>query len=320
MLTRARLETEVLDKINEDILEEMKNYVKNKEEQPNLWGVNKDQPGFRSYLILLTLYKDLYGVGYNKLKRRIPTAFHMSNDSLSYNIRQMRFVLGTFGLEKISLGTRQSWNRGGKLVRLDNVPPEDKSGPTHIHFLLDSVDFKIKGKNRRLSGTASEYSWKEKHQALRYQVLTNTRGIVKRVWGPISPKTFDGDWLKLMAETLPESLTGAVILADGHYAWGREKESIPGVRFLVPYPQNQLHMNTEVNNTEARQTPRMVLGKKRQNYNSILEGVRGRVESPFGLMKQRWKALEGKFSDKKDHQHRALVALALAVENLSRRE
>ena len=211
MLTRARLETDVLDKINEDILEEIKNYVKNKE-QPNLWGVNKDQPGFRSYLILLTLYKDLYGVGYNKLKRRIPPAFHMSNDSLSYNIREM------------------------------------------------------------------------------------------------------------MAETLPESLTGAVILADGHYAWGREKESIPGVRFLVPYPENQLHMNTEANNTEARQTPRMVLGKKRQNYNSILEGVRGRVESPFGLMKQRWKALEGKFSDKKDHQHRALVALALAVENLSRRE
>ena len=256
-LTRAVLESEVLEKIAEEILDQIKNYVREKESGIVFWGVNKERPGFCSFMVLLTLYKDLYGVGYNKIKRRLPRTFHMSNDSLSFNVCQMRCVLGNWGLEKMTLGTRTSWLRGAKLIRLDNVPPEEKTG-AHVHFLLHSVDFKIRGRNRRIAGSSTEYSWKEKHQAQRYQVLTNTRGIVKRVWGLHSPKTYDGDWLKLMAENFSESLTGAVILADGHYSWGRDKDNIPGVRFLVAYPKNLVVEESESSRTSPP-TPSVVL-------------------------------------------------------------
>ena len=45
-LTRAVLESEVLEKIAEEILDQIKNYVREKESGIVFWGVNKERPGF----------------------------------------------------------------------------------------------------------------------------------------------------------------------------------------------------------------------------------------------------------------------------------
>jgi len=53
---------------------------------------------------------------------------------------------------------------------------------------------------------------------------------------------------------------------------------------------------------------------RRGNVKKIIRNVRARVESPFGLIKQRFKSLKGPFWEDDKQLHR-LIYFAAAIEN-----
>eukprot|EP01133_Synstelium_polycarpum_P006689 gene6689-7779_t len=97
--------------------------------------------------------------------------------------------------------------------------------------------------------------------------------------GPYSPKTYDGDFLKHRTEEISILLERCTVIADCHFAFGRDKDAIKGVRFLVPYP--------ETSGKRKRDHDDIAVGvdSRRAVYNQLVRSIRARVESPFGLMK-----------------------------------
>ena len=67
-MRRSEVKRQVLEHINENIYVDIEQYVVNSTIQ--LWGI--DQPKtFKKDILLLTLYKDIFGVGYHHVVERI---------------------------------------------------------------------------------------------------------------------------------------------------------------------------------------------------------------------------------------------------------
>jgi len=75
---------------------------------------------------------------------------------------------------------------------------------------MDSSDFKMKGK-RSTSTKDPFWSYKENGPARRFMMVTDGRGSVKRIWGPYSPKTYDGDFLKAINKISLQPSTNAML-------------------------------------------------------------------------------------------------------------
>jgi len=110
-------------------------------------------------------------------------------------------------------------------------------------------------------------------------LVTDGKGSIKKIWGPYSPKTYDGDFLKCHQSELSNVIKGCNVVADCHFAYARPQGTIGNVRFLAPYAR-----------------------------------ICARVESPFGLIKQRFKSLKGPFWEDDKQLHR-LIYFAAAIEN-----
>ncbi len=113
-------------KVSRRSLASVMKFAKQQKSSIDLFGVNKEKPGFFSYLVLLTLFKDLRGIGINKLKSALPSSYHMSNDSLTDNIKQIRRLLGNYGITKIKLRKPSKWHRHSVKVNLSAVPKNEK--------------------------------------------------------------------------------------------------------------------------------------------------------------------------------------------------
>eukprot|EP01133_Synstelium_polycarpum_P020006 gene20006-23972_t len=85
-------------------------------------------------------------------------------------------------------------------------------------------------------------------------------------------------------------LRGCTVAADCHFEYGRNKDAIPGVTFLVPYPKTKGKREVDGDHSAG-------LDDRHVNYNRIIRSVRPIVESPFGLMKRRFAALNGPFGE-----------------------
>ena len=106
-----------------------------------------------------------------------------------------------------------------------------------------------------------------------------------------------------------------MVVADGHFEWGREKGSIKGVQFLVPFSEPRgckRKLNDDKNEKKK-------LNDLQIHYNELVRAVHARVESPFGLLKQRFRSLEKPFPSS-EKQLNNLVLFASAVENKKRIE
>jgi hypothetical protein len=51
----------------------------------------------------------------------------------------------------------------------------------------------------------------------------------ENLWGGHSPKVYDGHWLQSQKEWLGRKLSGAVVVADNQFMWG--KKNLRNVRF-----------------------------------------------------------------------------------------
>lgn len=84
---------------------------------PRLWG--ERQP--RDYLeanTLYTLYKDLFGIGYDSLEDKLSLGFRLSKRALMHNVPLIRAILARWGASHTPLGQRADWRYSTRNVDL----------------------------------------------------------------------------------------------------------------------------------------------------------------------------------------------------------
>ena len=99
----------------------------------------------------------------------------------------------------------------GKMIQLNSVPSSDRTGSTKVHLWMDSTNVHMT-KHRSTSTKDKNWSYKENGPCQWFMVLADGQGMVQKLWGPYSPKLYDGDFLKLQAEEHLDLLHGCTIV------------------------------------------------------------------------------------------------------------
>lgn len=306
-LTVEVLRDEVCGAIGASVVRQIQRFVAKKLLPVNLWGDVKRKDGFTSYMVLLTIYKDLKNESYNVLFSRQLRRYRLSRDSLQHNIKKIRVVLASWGEEMTTLENWRRWQRYQKSIKIKTAPNVSDQRRWPVSLWMDSTDVRMAGKNS-MSRTDENWSYKANGPGRRFMMVSDGRGIIRKTWGPYSPKTHDSTWLKFHEAELNTLLKNGVIVADAHFSWAREDQHISEVKFLVPYSAAG----------HKRKRDNSDLSERQKSYNQAVREVRSRVESPFGLMKQRFKALDDVFYED-ETQLGYLFQFACGVENKKRR-
>ena len=82
VLLRKELKQKVEAKLKKTTIKELTTYMKKKE--ISLWGQDKGKK-FEDDCLLLALYHDLYGIGYNKIEQEIKNWRPLSAKSIRHN-------------------------------------------------------------------------------------------------------------------------------------------------------------------------------------------------------------------------------------------
>ena len=106
-------------------------------------------------MLYLTLYKDLYNAGFNKLYSQI-NFLNIYNKPMKINIKKTRAVLYSFEKQYIEVGTVGEWNKKIRKVKIGNKISD-------ANLIIDSVDLNIVGKSKT-SNKDSSWSYKTMHQ------------------------------------------------------------------------------------------------------------------------------------------------------------
>lgn len=126
---------------------------------------------------------------------------------------------------------------------------------------------------------------------------------IQGLWGPYSPKVYDGHWIRDNKRLLKIKFHDDRVIADNHFSWGRDNLHHP--RFYATYAKPA---HRRAGNKHS------ALPAKKARYNDAVQAVRARVEAPFGEVKGQWKCLNEPFFEP-DPQHEYIVRLAFAIHN-----
>jgi DDE superfamily endonuclease len=276
-----------------------------------LWGIAQPQD-FIQKMLVLAIYKDLTGEGYDKLVARVDFGFEIHGKSLNHNTKVIRRILFQWAKKQIVNKGSEVWNKSAKLFPY-------KSGLEDVNLTIDSSDFRLSGK-ASTSRKDPDWSFKLNSPGQRFQMLCDAHGSVQKLWGGYSPKIYDGDWIKILKETLVEQFEGAHIIADTHFETGnRTMKDIGGeekVKFYHPisHPRGRKRKKTTTDFDDDPSCGQKKLTAAQTLWNEKVSHIRARVESPFGLVKQKWGGLGGVFYEDKQQQN-YLVYIAIGVHN-----
>ena len=248
-----------------------------------------------------TLYKDMNGISYDRLKNLVDPFLPMAKRSLEKNVQSIRLALRRWSASILTpvnlniLERRASKQREVNSFKKPNI-------------WADTTEFRMTGKVSTSTKDAS-YSYKVRGPGRKWLFLHDAAGRVIYCGGPRSPKTFDGDFFLLHLREVEQTFPGATIIADNHFRKA-EKEAVK-VTLLTPISRAG--------------RPRLVASKKQkrnltdeqERWNSDVSKIRGRVEAPYGEWQQRFQALQGPFGEGED-QLDCLVRTAAAVHRLSK--
>jgi hypothetical protein len=284
------------------------NLAVNKEIQ-HLWGGEQQQEFIRK-MITVCLYKDLYGVGYDRLCRHIDIGIQVRPKSLRHNVKLIRKLLAKWAANHLVNEGCASWN-----LQKKNFPK--KKGFEDANLIIDSTDFPLVGKSST-SRKDPKWSFKLNGPAQRFTVIVDARGKVQGVFGGYSPKLYDGDWVKLMADMLIEKFDGGHIIGDTHYETANRIVKAKGgnthLKFYTPFAKPRGRKRKRGEYPDDLSIGVKCLTKTQLTWNQKLSHIRARVESPFGLVKSRWSSLNNPFYESEE-QHDYLVRIALATHN-----
>ena len=138
-------------------------------------------------------------------------------------------------------------------------------------------------------------------------VIANGSRVVMRVWGGYSPKKYDGHWIRDHAEWFQENVPQDTIIGDNHFEWGMKNKDL--------FPKTLVNLKEGKDmDSDGDGADEVELTKEQSSDNKKVKKIRARIESIFGEVKTRWKALAMPFAEE-PAQLDALVFFAFAVHN-----
>jgi hypothetical protein len=283
------------DKYKVKTLKELKKMVKNI--QNSFWCLNPTR-SLNQDVLYITLYKDLTGCGYDKLYNAIKDwcPFHIK--SLQHNVKEMRKHLYEWGNSQIISGTLSDWKSSMRNIKLENCISDG-------NLFIDSVDFK-KWSKGGLSTKSTEYSYKKKSYASRFQYIMDGKTRIRGLYGPFSPKQHDSDFLQAKKELLDKKFEDGTFFADCHYSKGRKL--FTKLNFHVPLGDNETKLPTKYSKLIRNNK------KSSKEYGDMIRKVRSRVERPFGNLKIKYNSLSNKFKEG-DDELKNLVIYTAGIHN-----
>jgi hypothetical protein len=250
-------------------------------------------------MVALAIYKDIEGIGYQKLNRSISFGFHINAKSLDHNVRAVRRISRVWSEQQLKLGRLRDWTSAASTTHQSEVLGI-------VHLWIDSSDFPL----QRAQGSStrdSDWSFKENSPAQRWMVLSDAQGRIRRAYGGYSPKLYDSHWLEFKKRTLERKLEGATVIADQHFHSGSTMFRKFKILTCHPIPVNR--------KGKFRGTGVAKLTKAQEIWNHEIKKIRGQVECPFGIAKERFQALKQRWSASTNQQS-YLVLFAFAVHNI----
>ena len=174
--------------------------------------------------VVLTIYKDMVGIGYQQLLDNTILPHKFSDKSFRVNVSRIRKVLYYWGKSKIQVGDLNEWKA---LAR--HASPYDEL--KDVCLWMDSTDLKIhRGKKR--GGRSEFWSGKLIGPGRRFMTISDAKGKIRRLYGGYSPKFYDGHFLEAAKTEIEDRFSGAGIIADTHFnSGGRNFEE---VNFSLP--------------------------------------------------------------------------------------
>lgn len=288
---KDKYRTHVLKKIPPKILDEITNYITL--HAPLLWGTTQPRM-FLKHTLWSTLLHDLNGKSMNTIAKDLG----VSNDSVAHNIRVMRKKLALWAKTHIKAGQLSDWvSTARKSKFLKKV--------RDANLLMDSTDFALYGK-RKTSKKSTDWSFKLNGPGQRYMFVLNTKSKVLFASNGYSPKIDDNSYLSVVRPILERKFKGGIVLADCGFSYGRDHYT--KMKFYVPWEKPKGRKKKDPT------APPPKLTKEKETWNYHVVHSRGRVESPFGLIKQKWQNLGNAFREGVQQQD-LLVTIAIGVYN-----
>lgn len=301
VLTKQQIKSFVVEKISSEVYNEIIHYLQNN--NPHMWGMQRPR-SFIEDMAMLTLYKDLCGIGYNLLLQTISLPYHLGNSSIVHNVRSIRNKLYEWSLGHIKVGSSTDWNYQARSARL-------KKPVCTANLWIDSTDVLI-CKQDDLKGQSEHWSGKENHYARRFMTVQDASGKFLKVWGGYSPKVYDGTFVEMFQEYFENNFQNGVFLADGHFSSVSRLMRNP--KIIAPTPQRK-KAKRRLNEDEDAEGLAVITKEEEKLLVAIHEG-RSRVERPYASLKGKFEALETPWSEELV-QLKYLFFYACAIYNLS---
>jgi hypothetical protein len=214
-----------------------------------------------------------------------------------HNIKIVREILAEWGAKQINIDGVQSWNEYVKYF-------PKKVGLHTMNLIIDLTDFCLSGKTS-ISRKVPKWSYKLNKSGQQFQVICDACRRVQRLWGGYNPKVYDGEWVDIMKEELVHHFFGAYIIADTHYEMAnwifkkiRKEKQIVFYTSIAKLREKKPKTMTTPTNDQFRGLK--VLTTQQQEWNKRVSHVRARKESPFELIKIKWKGLASTFFEDED--------------------
>lgn len=288
------IKNKVISTLGENTFKNILQFAKN--ENLSLWGEQKPR-NFLEINLVLTIYKDLTGMGYNNIINNISLNFNLNHKSFQHNAKSLRVVLAKWGKSTIQLGMIQDWKAAVRDVDLDPLL-------TNACLWMDSSDFP-KQRRGKTSRKDPDWSYKLNRPGRRYMFLRDGKGTIRKIWGGYSPKVYDGDFVELFAEWFEENLANAGVIADQHFEWG--KKHLKKVHFFTP-------IKRPPTGKRKRKDKIVKLTHAEEAYNKAIRNARARMENVFGIIKGMFHSLQQPWAEE-DEQLDYLVKFAVGVYN-----
>ena len=286
---------ETLQVINEAVVVNLK----------QLWGYDKPA-SFEKDQILLTVYKDLFGLSFRDVVNNINIGYQITEHSFKHNVPIVREALSNWANGEIRVGNLAEWKEAASKTRFGNRVAD-------ANLWMDSSDYPIVGKSST-SRKSPQWSYKLNGVGRRYMALSNAHGHVLKLWGGYSPKVYDGDFITANKEYIESTFEGGVVLADNHFrSAGR---GFKKVKYYTNIARRQLGQKRS-RNSEVVEEGTGPLTREEEAFNREHQVARARVESPFGWMKTKFQALHKPWWENEE-QLDYLIKYATAILNYKR--
>lgn len=178
---------------------------------------------------------------------------------------------------QIHVGTLEEWN-----AKMKNVPRHQSLHK--VCLWIDSCDFPVENTGSR-KAPDSLWSYKLNHAGLRYMFVQDAEGLVRHIIGPYPPKVYDSELVSLKRDEFIDKFKDAGIIGDEHFHLGTQRTD-GKVEFITPISQPRGRKRTVGGKRIMKN-----LADEQLQHNSRVHALRSRVESCFGLMKQKFDCL-----------------------------